>query len=271
MGLDIWVIDHRGVPTTSTNAEHVKWTQAEKEQADPGQPEGGIIHKVNPRVGCVLDEKFYAETAAVHKVWRDYELFTPPPKYIGFWGYRKYLWMPDWFSVPTAPHCEQAPGWAHTPRSHFDAYRNFLSTWDGALIKDRLEHFDIIQATPYTYTALSSLADFATYCGSASGAEALFRTLKKHDCFDFYWYKTHPQFHMITRWEIFDRMMRELEPMRQEIDGCGLDSVNEDFKSRAGSYFMERIYSMWLHHANLDVIEVPLLYCRELGIKSPSW
>ena len=66
-------------------------------------------------------------------------------------------------------------------------------------------------------------------------------------------------------------MMRELEPMRQDLHMVGLDSVNEDFKSRAGSYFMERLYSMWLHHSDPNVMEVPLLYCRELGIKSPSW
>lgn len=269
MGLDIWVIDHRGVPTTSTNAEHVKWAQAEKEQADPGQPRGDIIGKVNPRTFGSLDEKFYAETTAVHGVWG--VASADPPDYIGFWGYRKYLWTLDWFSVPTAPHCEQAPGWVHTPRANFDAYRNFLSTWDGAPIIEKLQHVDIIQAAPYTYTASSSLEDFAMYCGTKSGADALFDTLKKHGCFDIAWNKTHPQFHMITRWEVFDRMMRELEPMRQDLHMVGLDSVNEDFRSRAGSYFMERLYSMWLHHAGLNVIEVPLLYCRELGIKSPSW
>lgn len=268
MGLDIWVIDHRGAPTTSTNAYQAAWEKAEQEQFDPGQPTGKIIGKVNPRTFGSLDEKFYAETTAVHGVWKSY---IEPPEYIGFWGYRKYLWTPDWFPIPTAPHCDHAAGWVYTSRFNFDAYRNFLSTWDGAPIKELLEHCDIIQAAPYTYTASSSLEDFAMYCGSASAAAALFVTLKKHKCFDLAWNKTHPQFHMITRWATFDHMMQGLEPMRQDLDGLGLDSTNEDFKSRAGSYFMERLYSLWLRHANFNVIEVPLLYCRELGIKSLSW
>ena len=184
--LDIWVIDHRGAPTTSTNAFHAEWARVEKEQADPGQPEGEIIKKWNPRLHGSLDEKFYAETTAVHGAWKHYTSgLWDQPEFIGFWGYRKYLWQSNWFSVPIARHCDQAPGWFYTARPYFDAYRNFLSTWNGVAVKDLLAQCDILQAEPYTYTEMSSLADFAKYCGSATATATLFETLKKHGCFDY--------------------------------------------------------------------------------------
>jgi hypothetical protein len=90
--------------------------------------------------------------------------------------------------------------------------------------------------------------------------QALLEVTKKHG---FYEFNSNKIYHwiFITHWTIFDRMMREMEPLRIELhERCnGLDSDNQAYKKRVMDYVMERVYPLWLLKSGLKFKEIAQL------------
>ena len=258
MKLDIWVVDHRGITREGGH----------NEAADP-QAEGDIIKVWNVREReSVFDERYYADFGGFHDVSQHYDT---PPDLIGFFGYRKYLWKPEWLPLQTAPHCDHAPGWLHASKQQFNVYRSFLMIWEGDEIKEQLQHCDIIQSAPYIYPH-SGIEDFVRYCGSASAGKALLEVTKRHGWYDDTVRQNWPNFLMITHWPIYKQMVDEITPLMLEMfDHRGMDSTNAAYLERPMIYILERLYPLWLKKSGYKVEEVPLLHCREVGPKAPGW
>lgn len=198
----------------------------------------------------------YADFCALYGVWQAFQAGSPG--IIGFFGYRKYL-CPlnkeldvDWIKPA------HAPDWYQCPKGDFDIYRDFMAEWDGADIKRLLAQYDILQAAPFPLDR-EIWADFEK---SRSYHDAL---LCNHIVPSMGTTKIYPYL-FITRWSVFDRMMRELEPLRLKLDPLitAEDSDNDEYKKRPMAYVMERVYSLWLENSGLDIGEMPLLHCWEM-------
>ncbi len=229
-GLRLYVIDHR---------DH------------DFQPEGKII-----RPWRLAPGGRYADFVTLQEVW-DFG----GDDHVGFFGYRKYLWEPAWFR-PGRIDPAHAPFWCQTGKKEFDSYRQWLSEYDGSDIKSLLAQYDILQAAPFPVPE-NILPDFRR-SRSVHDGNILSNVLREHG-----WsrlsLRVH-QYHFITRWEVFDRMMRELEPLRQDLDPLitAEDSTNAAYRERPMAYVMERVYSLWLENSGLSVKEVPVLHCWEM-------
>lgn len=237
--IEIWVMDHR--------------------DAD-NQVEGSIIHlrKLVPPI----DARGYADFRAHMGVWADHCVSNDPPDIVGFFGYRKYLWTPEWFDIAVGgpgSSNRHAPEWLAASPQVFDKYREFLTTWDGAGIEKELVLCDILQASPY-YLEQNTIDDFSN-SGSANDSAALLEVMMKYGLYEGAPHKIYPYI-LITRWSVFDRMMREIEPMRLELhDRCkGLDTDNRAYKARVMNYVMERVYPAWLIKSGLIFKELPWLH-----------
>jgi len=203
----------------------------------------------------------YAGWRAHYTAWYKYHNWADPPDMIGFFAYRYYLWDPSWF--PLSPHGDNipppgaAPNWLKVSRNDFNTYRTFLSTWDGATIKEQLTHCDILQSAPITVGHGGIIQDFVKHCGSQNDGRALEEVTQKYGFDKFNGDKIY-HWIFITHWPVFDRMMREMEPLRLELhDRCkGLDSGNGAYKARVMDYVMERVYPLWLLKSGLDFKEV---------------
>ena len=237
--LEIWVHDHR-------DHDH--------------QPTGPII-RVWPNSPDDPPGTDYAGWRAHYGAWHKYRDAGNPPDMIGFFAYRYYLWDSSWF--PLSPHGDNipppgaAPSWCKVLKQDFDVYRTFLSTWDGTAIKEQLARCDILQSAPITVGHGGIINDFMKHCGSRGDGQALEEVTKKHG---FYEFASDKIYHwiLITHWPIFDRMMREMEPLRLELhERCkGLDSGNPAYKIRAMDYVMERVYPLWLVKSGLKFKEI---------------
>lgn len=200
----------------------------------------------------------YADFCALYEIWKRP---GPPPDIIGFFGYRKYL-MPSDNRGIDGIRPAHAPNWYECDRELFDNYRDYLSGHDGSDIKTLLAQYDILQAAPFPLR-VSICEDFAT-SRSKRDEKLLWDTACAHFAKVHTVHKIYPYL-FITRWSVFDRMMREMEPLRLELhDKCvGADSANEEYKKRPMAYVMERIYSLWLENSGLSTKEMPLLHCWE--------
>lgn len=241
--LEIWVHDHR---------------------TNDYQPSGPII-QIWPNSPGDLPGESYAGWRAHYGAWIKYRKSGNPPDMIGFFAYRYYLWDPSWFPLPVQgvdQHIDRATDgkWCRTPGDAFERYRIFLSTWDGAAIKDQLSRCDLLQAAPYNI-ALNTVDDFIRHCGSQNDGQAMDDVMKKYGFYQCAPKKIY-QFLFITHWPIFDRMMREMGPLRQELHGrcTGLDSPNGAYRNRVMDYVMERIYPCWLIKSGINFQEVLKLH-----------
>ena len=237
--LEIWVHDYR-------DGDHQKFGQI-----------------ISPWVSSPHDPpgEDYAGWRAHYGAWYKYrEPSDPPPDLIGFFAYRYYLWDPSWFLLPPHLVSGHPPNWHRVPKNVFDAYRSFLSTWDGAEIKEQLMHVDILQSAPYTVGHGGVIKDFVKHCGSQNDGKALEEVTQKYG-FDKFSGDRLYHYIFITRWPIFDRMMREMEPLRLELhDRCkGADSGNPHYKKRVMDYVMERVYPLWLIKSGLKFKELTQL------------
>jgi hypothetical protein len=272
--LKIWVVDHRGVDSTSPNALAQERNRIDRENNDFPQRPGPIIDVWNPRLRGMYNERYYADYNGFSGPWYAAKAggWEYIPDLIGFFGYRKYLWMPQWFPLTPAPHCVHAPGWVHVSKRDFDEYRGWLSEWKGSQIKELLRHYDILQAAPYIYADGNSVDDFVKHCGSPTSGQALVDVLKKHKLYDPTWRHNYPNFLMVTHWEVYDWMMREIDPIMRELDEYhGEDSNDVNYTERPNLYYLERIYPLWLKASCLKFLEVPMLHCRAVGPQAPGW
>jgi hypothetical protein len=237
--LEIWVHDHRDGDHQAPGPIIQTWPNS------PDDPPG----------------EDYAGWRAHYGAWHKYLEDGNPPELIGFFAYRYYLWDPSWF--PLQPHGDNvppsgaAPGWRKVPRKEFDIYRFFLSTWDGAAIKEQLAHCDILQSAPITVGNGNIITDFERNCGCAHDGHALAVTVQKYGWDKFAGDKIY-HWILITHWPIFDRMMREMEPLRLELhDECkGLICSNPHYRKRIMDYVMERVYPLWLLKSGLNFKEI---------------
>ena len=239
--LEIWVHDHRDHDHQAPGSIICPWL--ENAQDWPGES--------------------YAGWRAHYGAWQYYRIAGNAPGMIGFFAYRYYLWDPSWFPISNLQNNKNgAPKWLLTSKAEFDSYRSFLSTWDGDAIKDQLAggDIDILQSAPYTLDpgnyGQDIISDFGA-SGSANDTQALIEVTKKYGFYEFAGNKIY-HWILITRWPIFDRMMREMEPLRLELhERCnGLDSTNEAYKARVMDYVMERIYPLWLLKSGFNFKEL---------------
>jgi hypothetical protein len=242
--LEIWVHDHR---------DHDHQTR-------------GPVIRVWPNSPNDYPGQDYAGWRAHYGTWLNYRAFGNPPDMIGFFAYRYYLWDPSWFPLSTRRVKDNAPNWLGTSRGEFEAYRSFWSTWDGAEIKQQLEHCDILQSAPCYLSAADYGADVISdfgASGSANDTAALLDVVQKHG---FYRFNGNRIYHwlFITHWPVFNRMMWEMEPLRLELhERCnGLDSTNEAYKKRVMDYVMERVYPLWLLKSGFKFKEIAQLQCE---------
>ncbi len=219
------------------------------------QPDGPIIA---PWLESATDlpGADYAGFRAHYMVWKT----GMTSDLVGFFAYRNYLWDRSWCDIPVggpgSANVQHAQDWRATSSKTFNDYRVFLSRWDGAQIKKDLESCDILQSAPYHLVPGNDiLKDFGS-SGSANDHHALNEVTAKYG---FDTFATHKLYHwiFITRWSVFDQMMRELEPLRLELhDRCkGTDSGNVNYKKRVMDYVVERLYPLWLLKSDLNFKE----------------
>lgn len=234
MNIELWVIDHR---------DH-DW-----------QPAGDIIRHCH-----INGNNKYADFQALQRIWA-----VPPytPGIVGFFGYRKYLLPVDSNENVGWIKPDHAPGWYFCDKPHFDVYRYWLSKYDGKDIIKTLAMCDILIAPPFPLTrSRDIISDFAE-SRSMKDAITLSNAMRKMN-----WRPTkviYPYL-FISRWEVFDRFMRETEEIRADLEADieASDSGNYAYARRPMAYVMERIFSLWFEHAGLEYIEVPLLHCWEM-------
>lgn len=242
--LEIWVHDHRVSDHQAT----------------------GPIIRVCTNLPTDPPGENYAGWRAHYTAWYKYRAQVDPPDMIGFFAYRYYLWDPSWFEMAVGgPGCvsEHAVNWRAVGPSEFEKYRSFLSTWDGAAIKEQLAHCDILQSAPYSFNPSENVANDFSHCGSTNDFNAFMEVIQKHGFYEFRGNKLY-QFLFITHWSIFDRIMREMEPLRLELhERCnGLDSDNGEYKKRVMDYAMERVYPLWLLKSGLNFQEIIKVHRR---------
>jgi len=222
------------------------------------QPAGSIIDTWYWKPGMPPGTE-YADYCALWERWEHHNRYPPEdtPEINGFFGYRKYIV----FDPIEGAERAHAPNWWQCSEEAFDGYRDWLAGWDGAEIKRLLAIYDILQAAPFPLTcgilndfAVSRSRNDATTIGQAFLRAGI--SVRRHQIYPYLF---------ITRWSVFDRMMREIEPIRLELHGkCrGEDSTNEEYKKRPMAYVMERVYSLWLENSGLSIKEMPLLHCWE--------
>jgi len=199
----------------------------------------------------------YADFCALYGAWTGYLGIGSPPEHIGFFGYRKYLCPPNHNKYWAPAH---APNWYQCAKKDFDEYRDFMATWDGGDIKRLLAQYDILQAAPFPLNEniYTDFADSRSREDAASLRGALPDSWTSRRIYPYLF---------ITRWSVFDRMMREMEPYRQRLEPLctGADSISFAYIKRPMAYVMERVYSLWLENSGLSIKEVPLLHCWEMS------
>ena len=237
--LEIWVHDYR----------------------DHDHQKPGPIIRVCTNLSTDPPGEDYAGWRAHYGAWYKYrEPSDPPPDLIGFFAYRYYLWDPSWFPLsPQGVNGEvdkYAKNWLRVSKPDFDTYRTFLSTWDGDKIKEQLAHVDILQSAPATIGHGGIIKDFVKHCGSSNDGKVLEEITHKYG-FDAFAGDKLYHWIFITHWSIFDRMMREMEPLRLELhDRCKGGGSNGHYNKRVMDYVMERVYPLWLIKSGLNFKEV---------------
>lgn len=250
--LEILVIDHYGHTGTP-------------------QPVGPIIQRYMVHPEEAPGER-YADYCALYGTWRTWNGRSIPPEMVGFFGYRKYLapipldHTEDWLKPA------HAPNWWQCSKEDFDEYRTALAedrdTYGGACISNEIKRllaqYDILQAAPFPLTDGDIIQDFI-HSRSRHDAGELMRVGIESKLYLKPLYKIH-QYHFITRWSVFDRMMREMEIIRKELDLhiTAEDATDAAYKQRPMAYIMERVYSFWLANSGLSVKEVPVLHCWDM-------
>lgn len=239
--LQIIVIDHRGYDYPPLSNLLSVW------EVRPGDPPGDS----------------YADFTALYGAWTK---ILEPPLFIGFFGYRKYLLPHDvggkYDRVRTwAEPINYNPGWWQCKEDAFNDFREWLAESNGADYLRLLGQYDILKAPPYRLTKGDIVSDFA-YSRSMADAVHLGNAMYKMG-----WRPTkqiHPYL-FITRWEVFDRFMRETDEIRKALESqiATLDATSYHYKHRPMAYVMERIFSLWYDHSNLTACELPLLHCWE--------
>lgn len=222
------------------------------------QSSGPCIH--NYRCGWWDKElpPCYADFRVLDAKWRYHT--GPPPAFIGFFGYRKYLGVPGLPIVNPEP--AHALGWFNLTKENFNYYRDQWAKYDGAPLLPLLATYDIITAPPFPL-GINLITDFAQ-SRSDHDADMLRDTLR-----DYGWVSSSMHINayiFITRWEVFNRFMEEVEDLRRDLYAkiTAEDSKDKAYTERPMAYIMERLFSLWLEQSGLSATTLPLLHCWEL-------
>ena len=228
--MQIWVMDHREADHQPFGPTIQTWQIHDEEQ--PG-----------PR---------YADYCALYGVWGAFT--DEPPAFVGFFGYRKYL---IWHNSPGIYDRAHNHNWWQCNEEDFNRLRRDYAKYGTSPFLRDLSTHDVLVAEPF-YLGTSLIEDFAK-SRSPHDAGVLARAMPGWDSQKIYPYL------FITRWEVFSRAMRELEPLRKQLDTArtGYDSDNYEYKKRPMAYVMERTWSLWLEHSKLSIKHMPLLHCWE--------
>lgn len=205
----------------------------------------------------------YADHTAVYGAWKAYCQAGFQPEHIGFFGYRKYL-VPPHIEVTCRPEHNQL--WYECSKESFDRHREFWSEYDGGGFLPLLATYDMLVAAPFNLGSEGLIEDFKRSRSVQDGNE-LARSIIWPVPYNGDTQKIYPTIY-ITRWSVFDRMMRELDPLRQQLDELvtARDSVNPEYTKRPMAYIMERLFSMWIEQSGLALAELPLLHCWEMNL-----
>lgn len=231
------------------------------------QPVGEIIRPWLIRDGQMPNGR-YADFCALYHTWIAWmdSNEDPPHDIIGFFGYRKYLADPEfmgfypWKSLEPA----HAPDWWSLSEYEFNEARHSLVHWSGDFIKTWLAQYDILQGAPFPMTeGRSMMRDFQD-SRSRKDARRLYAEVELAGWEHLDSNYIYPYL-FITRWPVFDRMMREMEPIRLALHWhcAGKDSTNEEYKKRPMAYVLERLYTLWLINSGLSVKHLPIVHCWE--------
>lgn len=195
--------------------------------------------------------EWHSDMRAPHYIWREHEVDYD---IIGFHQYRKHLW----FRSGLDPR-----RWHDLDLPTFEAYKRWLTEWDGRTIQSMLAQVDIIVAPPYwctngenmttDYQRSRSPKDWAAFMEVVHGflPKANFQLP----------YISAMQF--VTRASVFDRYMTVWNGVMAALEPLitAEDTHDPVYKKRAIAYLDERLFAVWLEQSGLDQAMVPLVNC----------
>ena len=193
----------------------------------------------------------YADMRAPYWIWKNRDDLD----IIGFHGYRKFLDFRNIFA---------ASGWFDVGIGDFREYQKWLAEYDGEYIRWLLSQYDIIVAHPFDCSYNGDIGqDFRR---SRSVADWLiFEDVMPYTSGEYVRTKHIYPMHFVTRAPVFNRFMEWWWPRAEEMRARikSIDVHDHAYLRRPMAYLSERIFSMWLDHSGLSMVEVPLLRCWE--------
>ena len=191
----------------------------------------------------------YADMRAPYWIWKNRDDLD----IIGFHGYRKFL---DFRNILAAP------GWFDVGLGDFREYQKWLAEYDGEYIRRLLSQYDIVVAHPFDCSYNGDIGqDFRR---SRSLADWLiFENVMPYTPGEYVKTKHIYPMHFVTRAPVFNRFMEWWWPRAEEMRARikSIDVHDPAYLRRPMAYLSERIFSMWLDHSGLSMVEVPLLRC----------
>ena len=215
------------------------------EAKPPVRPASGIVK----RYVVGHDDKLSSRFASMNCY---YDVWSSPrqPKIVGFQAYRKHFNFRD----------HHMTGWEEVIPAVFYDYQDWLYKWDGGLIEDFLEKYDMIIPPPFDLTAQGGMA--RDFCQSRSVLD--WWAFRAAMGVDQDYNINHVTSHwFICKWGMFDEFMtawwkvfKELEPWVKSKDAQG----NEPYKTRCFDFLTERFFTLWLaSHPSIRTKVFPLM------------
>ena len=193
----------------------------------------------------------YADMRAPYWIWKNRDDLD----IIGFHGYRKFLDFRNIFA---------APGWFDVGIGDFREYQKWLAEYDGEYIRWLLSQYDIIVTHPFDCSYNGDIGE--DFRRSRSVADWLiFEDVMPYTSGEYVRTKHIYPMHFVTRAPVFNRFMEWWWPRAEEMRARikSIDVHDHAYLRRPMAYLSERIFSMWLDHSGLSMVEVPLLRCWE--------
>ena len=195
----------------------------------------------------------YADMRAPYWIWKNRDDLD----IIGFHGYRKFL---DFFQPPEYG----TPKWYDVNLTMFREYQKWLAEYDGEYIQWLLSQYDIIVAPPFDCSYNGNIGEDFRRSRSVADWE-IFEDVMPYTLVEYVKTKHIYPMHFVTRASVFNRFMEWWWPRAEEIRSRikSVDVFDPAYLRRPMAYLSERMYSMWLDHSGLSMVEVPLLICWE--------
>jgi hypothetical protein len=220
----------------------------------PERPLGGIIKQVQVGPRSALEPQFeslssrFASMRAYYDAWMSLE----DPDMIGFQGYRKHINFKSLWP----------PAWSEVSKQDFYQYQDWLAQWDGKLIEDLLQQYEMIITPAFDLQSAGGMAD--DFCRSRSCLDwaAFMRVMDDHGPWEWdqpnvvsHWFMTTSAvFHRFMHfwWSVFSDL---------EMHITSADARDAAYPPRAFDYLTERFFTMWLKREKIKTITLPLMIC----------